>query len=281
MVVLNEMSRYHLALEALRRARVGAGRGGASWKRTAGRCSSATTPTSASTSRTCPRSATGPGARPRTERVANAGPDPHRQRGLLEPEAAAARAATTRCSAGERRRAARRRRRSWARSCGGCSTRGPAPDAAAHRVVHGGAEFDRPTLVDAGVERELDAARRPGAAPQPAGGAGDAGAAPRCVPELPNVACFDTAFHAGLPAAARTYALPAAWSEGSVPLRRYGFHGLSHAYASRRAAELLGAAPARAAAGHRPPRRGRLAGRRAQAGARSTRRWASPRSTAW
>ena len=53
-------------------------------------------------------------------------------------------------------------------------------------------------------------------------------------PGLPEVACFDTAFHAGLPAAASTYALPAAWRE-RWPLRRYGFHGLSHAWAARRA----------------------------------------------
>src|SRR4029078_13270519 len=51
--------------------------------------------------------------------------------------------------------------------------------------------------------------------------------------------CFDTAFHAGLPAAAATYALPAARRE-RFSLRRFGFHGLSHAYASRRAVELLG-----------------------------------------
>jgi acetate kinase len=57
-------------------------------------------------------------------------------------------------------------------------------------------------------------------------------------PELPAVACFDTAFHATIPAAASTYAVPADWST-AMPLRRYGFHGLSHSYASRRAAELL------------------------------------------
>ena len=56
---------------------------------------------------------------------------------------------------------------------------------------------------------------------------------------MPAVACFDTAFHADLPAAARTYALPREWRERHG-LRRFGFHGLSHAYASRRAAELLG-----------------------------------------
>ncbi len=116
---------------------------------------------------------------------------------------------------------------------------GAAPDAVAHRVVHGGAEFTGPTLIDAAVEAELEglADLAPLHNPQ-AVRAMRALAALR--PELPNVACFDTAFHAGLPAAARTYALPAAWGEGEVPLRRYGFHGLSHAYASRRAAALLG-----------------------------------------
>ena len=51
----------------------------------------------------------------------------------------------------------------------------------------------------------------------------------------PAAACFDTAFHSTLPPAAATYALPPEW-----PRRRFGFHGLSHAYASRRAAELTG-----------------------------------------
>jgi acetate kinase len=64
----------------------------------------------------------------------------------------------------------------------------------------------------------------------------------KLLPGVPAVACFDTAFHATMPAAAATYALPAAWRE-RFGLRRYGFHGLSHAYASRRAAQLLGRAP--------------------------------------
>jgi acetate kinase len=63
------------------------------------------------------------------------------------------------------------------------------------------------------------------------------------LPHTPAVACFDTAFHAGMPAAAATYALPAPW-RARWPLRRFGFHGLSHAYAARRAGELLGADPA-------------------------------------
>jgi acetate kinase len=63
------------------------------------------------------------------------------------------------------------------------------------------------------------------------------------LPSVPAVACFDTAFHAGLPAAAATYALPSAW-RARWPLRRFGFHGLSHAYAARRVEELWTAAGA-------------------------------------
>jgi acetate kinase len=59
------------------------------------------------------------------------------------------------------------------------------------------------------------------------------------LPGMPAVACFDTAFHATLPEAAATYALPAQWRR-RWDLRRYGFHGLSHAYAAARAAALLG-----------------------------------------
>ena len=61
----------------------------------------------------------------------------------------------------------------------------------------------------------------------------------RRLPDVPAVACFDTAFHATLPAAAATYALPAEWRR-RWGLRRFGFHGLSHQYAARRAAELVG-----------------------------------------
>jgi acetate kinase len=110
-------------------------------------------------------------------------------------------------------------------------------EAAGHRVVHGGPDFTGPTPIDPGVEEKLD--RLADLAPlhnPPAVAAMRALDALR--PGLPTVACFDTAFHAGMPAAASTYAVPAAWRE-RWPLRRYGFHGLSHAYASRRSAELL------------------------------------------
>lgn len=114
---------------------------------------------------------------------------------------------------------------------------GPEPVAAGHRVVHGGADFTGPTSVDPGVEEELERLSDLAPLHNP-----PAVAAMRALdqvrPDLSTVACFDTAFHATLPAAAATYALPAAWRE-RWPLRRFGFHGLSHAYASRRAAELL------------------------------------------
>jgi acetate kinase len=111
-------------------------------------------------------------------------------------------------------------------------------DAAGHRLVHGGPEFTGPAVVDPGVEDELDRLAELAPLHNP-----PAVAAMRALdalrPGLPTVACFDTAFHAAMPAAASTYAVPAAWAE-RWPLRRYGFHGLSHAFASRRAGELLG-----------------------------------------
>jgi acetate kinase len=58
------------------------------------------------------------------------------------------------------------------------------------------------------------------------------------LPGVPNVACFDTAFHATIPEHAATYALPAHW-RARWPLRKFGFHGLSHAYAARAAAGVL------------------------------------------
>jgi acetate kinase len=67
--------------------------------------------------------------------------------------------------------------------------------------------------------------------------------AERLLPGVPQVAVFDTAFHATLPAAAHTYPVPATWTN-DWGIRRYGFHGLSHAYCARRAAELLARTPA-------------------------------------
>jgi acetate kinase len=115
--------------------------------------------------------------------------------------------------------------------------------AAGHRVVHGGAAFRGPVLVTPAVRRELAALVEMDPLHTPAALAGiDAIAAE--APELPQVAAFDTAFHATLPEAAALYPLPWDWIE-RYGLRRYGFHGLSVSYASRRVSELLGAAPGR------------------------------------
>jgi acetate kinase len=110
----------------------------------------------------------------------------------------------------------------------------PRPDAVGHRVVHGGARFRDAVLVDDAVVTALGELTDLAPLHQPAALAGIA-AVGRALPDVPAVACFDTAFHATLPAAAATYALPRAWRE-RFGLRRFGFHGLSHAYASRRAA---------------------------------------------
>jgi acetate kinase len=109
----------------------------------------------------------------------------------------------------------------------------PAPDAVGHRVVHGGERFREAVRVDERVAAALGELTDLAPLHQPAALAGIA-AVGRALSEVPAVACFDTAFHATLPAAARTYALPRAWRE-RFGLHRYGFHGLSHAYASRRA----------------------------------------------
>jgi acetate kinase len=111
-------------------------------------------------------------------------------------------------------------------------------DAVGHRVVHGGGDFTGPVLVDAAVRRRLEDLTDLAPLHQPrALAAIDATA--EALRGVPAVACFDTAFHTTLPDRAATYALPGElrrrWG-----IRRFGFHGLSHAYAARRAAELVG-----------------------------------------
>ena len=110
-------------------------------------------------------------------------------------------------------------------------------DAVGHRVVHGGPNLVQPVVIDDGVETQLRDLVELAPLHQPNSLAG-LDAARRLLPGVPHVACFDTAFHATLPAAAYTYALPAAW-RNTWGVRRYGFHGLSHAWASQRAQEML------------------------------------------
>jgi acetate kinase len=110
-------------------------------------------------------------------------------------------------------------------------------DALGHRIVHGGARRTAPLLLSERVLGDLDSLRD--LAPLHNGPALEVVAAARdAFPDLPQVACFDTAFHVGLPRAARTYPLPWEWTE-DWGLRRFGFHGLSVAWAVERAAVLL------------------------------------------
>jgi acetate kinase len=106
------------------------------------------------------------------------------------------------------------------------------------RVVHGGSRFAEPVVIDAEVRAAI--AELAPLAPLHNGPALEViDAVSRLLPDVPQVAAFDTAFHATLPPHAYTYALPYAWF-ADWGIRRFGFHGISHAYCADRAAELLG-----------------------------------------
>jgi len=110
--------------------------------------------------------------------------------------------------------------------------------AVGHRVVHGGEEFTGSVVIDekviASIEKYADLAplHNP---PNLAG----IRAVQRKIPDIKQVACFDTAFHATIPEVAYMYALPYSLYE-EFGIRRYGFHGISHRYVARRAAAILG-----------------------------------------
>ncbi len=112
-----------------------------------------------------------------------------------------------------------------------------APRAVGHRIVHGGAHFSTAARIDDAVVDALHAAAALAPLHNPAGLAGIR-ACLDAFPGVPQVAVFDTAFHHDLPAAACHYAVPRAWAE-QYGVRRYGFHGISHAHVARRAAQHL------------------------------------------
>jgi acetate kinase len=99
--------------------------------------------------------------------------------------------------------------------------------AVGHRVVHGGARFQAPVRIDAKVLEELDRLVPLAPLHQPHGLAAIR-AVERLAPDLPQIACFDTAFHRTQPELAQTFALPRRYTEAGV--LRYGFHGLSYEY---------------------------------------------------
>jgi acetate kinase len=109
-------------------------------------------------------------------------------------------------------------------------------DAVGHRIVHGGTAFHSSVVMDSAIREQLRSLTDLAPLHQPKSLAAF-DIVTRLLPSVPAVACFDTAFHASLPARASTYAIPREWRQ-RLGVRRFGFHGLSHAYAARRACEL-------------------------------------------
>ena len=112
--------------------------------------------------------------------------------------------------------------------------------AVGHRVVHGGTRFTEPVLVDADVEAAIEELIPLAPLHNPANLAGIRALRAQ-LPNVPQVAVFDTAFHATIPAVASTYALPPSVA-ARYGVRRYGFHGTSCQYVTGRAASFLGVA---------------------------------------
>ncbi|MEU5365484.1 acetate kinase [Streptomyces sp. NPDC005925] len=110
-----------------------------------------------------------------------------------------------------------------------------------HRVVHGGRRFTEPTVIDDAVLAEIERLIPVAPLHNPANLTGIR-TARTLRPDLPQVAVFDTAFHTTMPEPAARYAIDVETADAHR-IRRYGFHGTSHAYVSRETARLLGRAP--------------------------------------
>lgn len=112
------------------------------------------------------------------------------------------------------------------------------PVALAHRVVHGGDRFSKPTIITKEVEKAIEELIPLAPLHNPGNLAGIR-AAERAFPELPQVAVFDTAFHQSMPESSYRYAIDVELAK-KLGVRKYGFHGASHSYVTRRAAQHLG-----------------------------------------
>ncbi len=111
-------------------------------------------------------------------------------------------------------------------------------DAVGHRVLHGGDKFTESCLVTDGVKEQIKACFPLGPLHNPANLKGIM-AVESLLPNIPQVAVFDTAFHQTMPRESYLYAIPYELYEKDS-IRRYGFHGTSHRYVSKRALEYLG-----------------------------------------
>ncbi len=114
-------------------------------------------------------------------------------------------------------------------------------DAVGHRVVHGGERFNKSVLITEEVRREIEKCADLAPLHNPANLKG-IDAISKTLPNVPQVAVFDTAFHQTMPDYAYMYALPYELYE-KYAIRRYGFHGTSHRYVSKRVCEFLGVDP--------------------------------------
>ena len=112
---------------------------------------------------------------------------------------------------------------------------GSLPIAVGHRVVHGGPDYSEPILIDDAVIERLQAFAPLAPLHQP-NNLGPIRTLRQRQPQLPQIACFDTAFHRGHPEVADRYALPERFYQEGV--RRYGFHGLSYEYVAGQLPEL-------------------------------------------
>jgi len=113
-------------------------------------------------------------------------------------------------------------------------------DAIGHRVLHGGMKITNSVIIDDEVIKVIEECADLGPLHNPANLMG-INACMKLMPGVPNVAVFDTAFHQTMPPKAYMYGLPYEYYE-KYKVRRYGFHGTSHSFVSKRAAELLGKA---------------------------------------
>lgn len=111
-------------------------------------------------------------------------------------------------------------------------------EAVGHRLVHGGEKFNTSVVITPEVIKQMEACTDLAPLHNPANLKGVA-AITKILPNVPQVGVFDTAFHQTMPAHAYMYALPYEYYE-KYGVRRYGFHGTSHRYVSRRACEFLG-----------------------------------------
>jgi acetate kinase len=152
---------------------------------------------------------------------------------VIEPFETAARISTTTAWSGDVAEAVR----TAIRDATDALPPGAGIDAVGHRVVHGGARYTSPTLIDDQVVQAIEELTELAPLHNPIAAA-TIRAARDVLPSIPHVAVFDTAFHASLPEAVTRYPIPISWLEDGA-VRRYGFHGLSVAWSTRRAAELL------------------------------------------